>query len=186
MRSDLHDRAGATAKKGRNASGVARPSRRYRKIAPKCVRTCTTGQALPQKRAEMRQDLHVRAGATAKSPRNASGLARPSRRYRKIAPECVRTCTTEQPLPQTLPGMRQDLHDRAAATAKPARNASGLARPGRRYRKKGPKCVRTCTGGPDQAQKLTAACPGSRKSAARACGGPRSPGRRHRRRACCC
>ena len=42
----------------------------YRKIAQKCVRTCTTEQALPQNRPEMRQDLQDRAGNATKSARN--------------------------------------------------------------------------------------------------------------------
>ena len=145
MRQELHVRAGAAAKSARNASGLARPSSRYRKKGPKCVRTCTTEQVLPQKKPKMRQELHDRAGAVAKMGENASGLARPSRCCRKMAPKCVRTCTTEQLLQQKRPEMRQDLHDRAAAAAKKARNASGVARPCRRCSKIDPKCVRTCT-----------------------------------------
>ena len=86
----------AAAFSARNASGLARPSSCYRKIGPKCVKTCTTGQALQQNRPGMRQGLQDRAGATAKKAQNASGLARLSSCYRKIAPKCVRTCTTEQ------------------------------------------------------------------------------------------
>ena len=87
---------------------------------------------------------NVRAGAATKSPRNASGVARPSSGYRKNGLKCVQSCTTGQALTQNRPIMRQDLHDRAGVDAKSPRNASGLACPGSGYRKNGLKCVRTC------------------------------------------